>query len=444
MAKIKKLLSCLDEFCESIEFENLKNSMEDSANEELETIIAEIKNIKTSAFRKTDKKDEITKKQVLGYLYKKSLQFSKNENIDLEMPYSNNFLSNLDGIATNKPVVYHSDVSGNIIGFVHDFCNQKVRENYYTTPVIAHNQFRFDFFFFTQGFRPTVWETTDINIRAKNASNLNFAAIGNQVRFTDIIKFFQRSLANLAGSMNEVEKQDIKNTFERMLQDRLPFVLTEDREWILDYLAKGKGTLPYQKITQLDSLRSRPQLGEESFNKGDFYSTLREKAVDEQEYEDVKKFFTLLNLKTLGDLNKYYNIQDTLILCVVFERRADMLQRLFKFNPRKCNSASELSGYAHRNKSKCNNVLPLNAEVIKLFEKTLIEGYSCINTRIAFDTEVFLKDLENERVLFTDGQGQVRQFLSKIIKMDENNQYDFAMTKPLSYGAIKKKKVLPP
>ena len=153
--------------------------MEDSANEELETIIAEIKNIKTSAFRKTDKKDEITKKQVLGYLYKKSLQFSKNENIDLEMPYSNNFLSNLDGIATNKPVVYHSDVSGNIIGFVHDFCNQKVRENYYTTPVIAHNQFRFDFFFFTQGFRPTVWETTDINIRAKNASNLNFAAIGN-------------------------------------------------------------------------------------------------------------------------------------------------------------------------------------------------------------------------------------------------------------------------
>ena len=418
--------------------------MEDSANEELETIIAEIKNIKTSAFRKTDKKDEITKKQVLGYLYKKSLQFSKNENIDLEMPYSNNFLSNLDGIATNKPVVYHSDVSGNIIGFVPDFCNQKVRENYYTTPVIAHNQFRFDFFFFTQGFRPTVWETTDINIRAKNASNLNFAAIGNQVRFTDIIKFFQRSLANLAGSMNEVEKQDIKNTFERMLQDRLPFVLTEDREWILDYLAKGKGTLPYQKITQLDSLRSRPQLGEESFNKGDFYSTLREKAVEEQEYEDVKKFFTLLNLKTLGDLNKYYNIQDTLILCVVFERRADMLQRLFKFNPRKCNSASELSGYAHRNKSKCNNVLPLNAEVIKLFEKTLIEGYSCINTRIAFDTEVFLKDLENERVLFTDGQGQVRQFLSKIIKMDENNQYDFAMTKPLSYGAIKKKKVLPP
>ena len=63
----------------------------------------------------------------------------------------------------------------------------------------------------------------------------------------------------------------------------------------------------------------RPPLDEEFFNKDDFYSTLREKAVDEQEYEDVKKFFKLLNLNTLGDLNKYYNIQDTLFLRVIFE-----------------------------------------------------------------------------------------------------------------------------
>ena len=146
----------------------------------------------------------------------------------------------------------------------------------------------------------------------------------------------------------------------------------------------------------------------------------------------------------LGNLDKHYNIQDTLILCVVFELRADMLQHVFKFNSRKCNSASALSGYAHRNKSKCNIVLPLNADVIKLFEKTLIGGCSCINTQLAFDTGVFLKDLENERVLFTDGQSQVRRFLSKIIKMDESNQYDFAMTKPLPYGAIKKRRFCHP
>ena len=288
-----------------------------------------------------------------------------------------------------------------------------------------------------------MWETTDIKIGAKNASNVNFAAISNQVRFIDTIKYFQRSLANLASSMNDVEKQSIRDIFARLLHDKLPFCLPDDREWILDYLAKGKGTIPYQKITELDSLLSRPPFGQEFFDKDDFYSTLREEAVDEQDYEDVKNFFKLLDLSSLGKLNKYYNIQDTLILSVIFKHRSDMLQHLFKFNPRKCNSASAFSGYAHRNKSKCNIALPLDAETVKVFENTLISSYSGINTRLAFDTGIFLKDVENEKVLFTDGQQRVRRFSSKIIKMDENNQYGFAMTKPLPYGVIKKKKVLP-
>ena len=131
-------------------------------------------------------------------------------------------------------------------------------------------------------------------------------------------------------------------------------------------------------------------------------------------------------------------------MCEIFEQRSDLLQHLFKFNPRKCNSAGAFSGYVHRNKSKCNIVLPLDAEIVRVFEKTLIGGYSCINTRLAFDTEIFLKDVESERVLFHTGKGnEVRQFSSKIIKMDENNQYGFAMTKPLPYGCIKKNKVLP-
>ena len=66
--KIKKLLACLDEFCESIEFENCKSNIEDTANEEVVEIVADIKRIRTSANAKTDKQDQLTKKQVLGYL----------------------------------------------------------------------------------------------------------------------------------------------------------------------------------------------------------------------------------------------------------------------------------------------------------------------------------------------------------------------------------------
>ena len=75
-------------------------------------------------------------------------------------------------------------------------------------------------------------------------------------------------------------------------------------------------------------------------------------------------------------------------------------------------------------------------------KKSLIEGFSSVNTRIAFDTDVLLSDNNKENVLFDsdiDGKKQARRISSKILKMDENNQYGMAMTKPLSYGCIKKK-----
>ena len=95
-----------------------------------------------------------------------------------------------------------------------------------------------------------------------------------------------------------------------------------------------------------------------------------------------------------------------------------LLEKLFKFNPRKCNSASSFSGCAQRNKSKCNIVLPTNTNKIKVFENTLIGGYSCVNTRVAFDTELFLKNKQDEKVLFETVDDEVQRFSSKIIKMD--------------------------
>ena len=157
----------------------------------------------------------------------------------------------------------------------------------------------------------------------------------------------------------------------------------EEREWVLDYSASGKGTIPYQTITDLDSLSTKPCCGD-LFNKESFKSTLRQKNISQEEYENVKKNFKMLKLEALGDLNRIYNIQDTLILCEIFEQRSQLLQELFKFNPRKYNSASAFSGYVHRNKSKCNIVLLLDAKVLRIFEKTLIGGYSCVNTRLAF------------------------------------------------------------
>ena len=166
----------------------------------------------------------------------------------------------------------------------------------------------------------------------------------------------------------------------------------------------------------------------------------------DEEYENVKKFYKTMKLQNLGELNKIYNFQDTVILCEIFEQRCAHLQELFISNPRKCNSASSFSGCVHRDKSKCCIALPTDTERARVFEKTLIGSFSCVNTRLAFDTEILLDNNKNEKVIFDlyiNGKKQTKRFSTKILKVNENNQYGQAMTKPLPYGCIKKQEHLP-
>ena len=71
--------------------------------------------------------------------------------------------------------------------------------------------------------------------------------------------------------------------------------------------------------------------------------------------------------------------------------------RKFSYNPRKCTSASSLSGYIHRFLSNTIIAPQTQAEVIDLFEQTLIGGFSCVNTGLGFDSKILLpKDSKNE------------------------------------------------
>lgn len=133
-------------------------------------------------------------------------------------------------IAKNKHVVHHSYLTGNIIGYAHDFCNQQARENYYTIPVFAHNQFWFDFFSFLKGIRPSVWETTGIEIGGRNPTDVNFAIIRNQMRFIDTAEYFKQSLGSLADSMTEIQRGNVRKIRRRFLGVKLMFFNEKDEE----------------------------------------------------------------------------------------------------------------------------------------------------------------------------------------------------------------------
>ena len=104
--------------------------------------------------------------------------------------------------------------------------------------------------------------------------------------------------------------------------------------------------------------------------------------------------------------------------------------------------------------SKIIIALPTSNKVIDIFEKTLTGDFSCVNTRLAFDTEMLLPNLSEKNSddvlqkdywykichklkLGSDKEYKTYKVMSKILNLDENNQYGFAVTKPMPTGCIK-------
>ena len=150
----------------------------------------------------------------------------------------------------------------------------------------------------------------------------------------------------------------------------------------------------------------------------------------------------MMDFENLDEINKIYNFQGTIILCEVFEQHFEQLQKLFKYNPWKCNSASSFNGCAQRDQSKCSIAVPTDAEHVS-FWKNPYWSFQLRKTRLAFDTQILISDKKNEKVLFDlviGGIKQTKRIVSKILKIDKDNQYGQAMTKTLAYGCIKKQK----
>ena len=209
-----------------------------------------------------------------------------------------------------------------------------------------------------------------------------------------------------------------------------------EQDWILNYMCSGKDVIQYEMMNSFNSLNITP--GDDEFFKiEEFYSSLKNFIISEEEYNSVQKNYTLMKMRNLSE---------------IFESRATFLNKKFKFNPRKCNSASSFSGCVQRDKSKCIIALPTNSEKVQLFEKTLIGGFSGVNTYLAFDTSILFpnkEDLNEKRDdlkivynLKINNENKKKRIVSKILKMNENNQYGNAMTKPLPCGCIKKQKTI--
>ena len=142
--------------------------------------------------------------------------------------------------------------------------------------------------------------------------------------FIDTIKYFQQSLAVLANTVTDKEKQCVKNECKKFIIKHTKLnkkCSVDSQEWVLNYLSSGEGVIPYEMLNRFDSLDISL---EESkfFLPHHFYSSLKETTITTEGYNSVKTLYQTIKLENLRGLNKLYNFQDTIILCKTFENRS--------------------------------------------------------------------------------------------------------------------------
>ena len=126
------------------------------------------------------------------------------------------------------------------------------------------------------------------------------------------------------------------------------------------------------------------------FEKTKFFSKIRQKAVNNADYQTSFYAYKTLKMRHLGDMNDLYNVQDVILLSEISKNRFQFMNDRYGFNPRKCNSVSTLSGCTEREMSRVIIALPTSNEILGIFEQTITGGFSCVNNQLAFDSEIFL------------------------------------------------------
>ena len=152
---------------------------------------------------------------------------------------------------------------------------------------------------------------------------------------------------------------------------------------ILEIISEGKGIIPYKFIFDMESFFIKTE--NEFWEKTEFFNELKQSSVNDEDYGNSKYLYQTLKMRNLGDLNDLYNTQDIILLTEKIESRFEAMKNTYGLNPRKCNSASSMSSCIEREMSKIILALSAKYEHVEIFEETVIGGFSCVNTRLAFD-----------------------------------------------------------
>ena len=311
----------------------------------------------------------------------------------------------------------HCHITGKFRGSAHQECNLKLRiqpENL-KIPVIFHNLRGYDSHFILQqigeiankhGYTNKKGEKQDLNINAipNNMEKYMAFMLGNHLTFIDSFQFISSRLDKLASNL---PKDDLIYTSKAFKGKRL------------DLLSK-KGVYPYDFMDRFEKFNNR-----ELRTKDQFYSTLNDEHIMDDEYIHAKEVWDTFYIKTMGDYHDLYLVSDVLLLTDVFDNFRKTCMRYYKLDPCHYFTSPSLSWDTMLKMTNIKLELMTDIDMFQLIEKSMRGGVSYIANRYGNANNKYMKEYDEKAP-------------SKyIMYLDANNLYGWAMSQYLPTGNFK-------
>ena len=183
-----------------------------------------------------------------------TLSFLPKTDIEYDTVTSDRFFIHVHRLIKGKNHLHHSHVTGQILGYGHDFCNTTVIEKTKAEiPVIAQNVFGFDVFYFVKTFTATSSCSKKLNIGGTNLTHVNYGVLGNEIKLIDSMKYYQKSLAAFSSTLTQHEK-GICSDFIENVGNHFSNIQITNFDMINNDLPKNKiqeyKTFDYESINQ--------------------------------------------------------------------------------------------------------------------------------------------------------------------------------------------------
>ena len=311
----------------------------------------------------------------------------------------------------------HCQITGKYRGSAHKDCSLKLRidPDKLKIPVIFHNLKGYDSHFIMQEIGAIVKKHTyknnkgievEMNINAipNNMEKYMAFMLGNHLNFIDSFQFMSSGLDKLVSNL---PKDDLKYTSQAFKGRRLE-------------LMTRKGVYPYDYMDSFEKFDQK-----ELPRKEDFYSTLNDQHISDEDYKHAQDVWKAFKIKNMGQYHDLYLGSDVILLADVFESFRRTCLEYYKLDPCHYFTSPGLSWDSMLRMTNIKLELMADINMYQFVEKGLRGGISNITNRYGKANNKYMKEYNN------------KEPSKYLMYSDANNLYGWAMSQSLPVGNFK-------